>query len=189
MMDVESFKEYKEFLEFKKLTELKNKGKAKEHVTEQPKQPKRYIAQIKLLYEDTVPPSSAHVTDAGLDIYSHQTVKIEAGSRKSIKTGIAIETPIGMYSRILSKSGLAKHNCIDIGAGVVDCGYRGEVEVLVINNGKNAYTVKKGKAIAQLVFQYYAIGNINMGLNITLSKSDRGSKGHGSSGLDPKKNK
>jgi len=59
---------------------------------------------------------------------------IPAHGRKLVKTGIAIHTPPGTYGRVAPRSGLAVNHFIDVGAGVIDEDYRGEVRVLLFNH-------------------------------------------------------
>ena len=92
---------------------------------------------------------------AGLDLClaSEKPVKIKSGERDMLPTGIKVEIPQGYEGQVRPRSGLAaKHgisltNCI----GTVDCDYRGEVMVLIINHGQEAYTFQPGDRIAQLV--------------------------------------
>ena len=71
---------------------------------------------------------------AGVDIMSNEATVIPQGNRIVVHTGIAIATPAGSYARIAPRSGLAAKHSIDIGAGVIDQDYRGEIKVLLINN-------------------------------------------------------
>ena len=78
---------------------------------------------------------------------------MQPGEHKFFRTGLAIACPSGTYARIAPRSGLAlKHN-LSIGAGVVDADYRGEVGILLINNGTAPYHVAVGDRIAQLVLE------------------------------------
>ena len=70
-----------------------------------------------------------------------------------VPTGVKLALPKGTYGRVAPRSGLAFNHHIDVGAGVVDEDYRGEVKVLLFNFGENDYKVKPGDRIAQLVCQ------------------------------------
>ena len=88
---------------------------------------------------------------AGFDLFASVTTVVEPGERQLIPTGVAIACPSGTYARIAPRSGLSIKKSLDIGAGVVDADYRGEVMVVLINNGKSPFTVETGSRIAQLV--------------------------------------
>lgn len=83
---------------------------------------------------------------AGMDLYSsnEETIDIEPGSRKLIPTGLSMsyDDP-SYYMRIAPRSGLTVKNSIDVGAGVIDYDYRGEIKVILINNHKSDKFVVK----------------------------------------------
>ena len=89
---------------------------------------------------------------AGYDLHSAEDKDIPPLSRELISTDIAIKVPDGTYGRIAPRSGLAVRS-IDIGAGVVDKDYTGNVKALLINNSKGNFQVKKGDRIAQLILE------------------------------------
>lgn len=74
-----------------------------------------------------------------------------------ISTGISVQIPIGNYGRIAPRSGLAVKHFIDVGAGVVDADYRGEVRVLLFNFGEEEFKVSQGDRIAQLIIEKYTV--------------------------------
>ena len=90
--------------------------------------------QVQKLTESAKTPMRQTNQAAGYDIYSAEATQIEPDSRKLIKTDIAIAIPEGTYARIAARSGLAAKYSIDVGAGVIDADFRGEVKVLLINN-------------------------------------------------------
>lgn len=75
---------------------------------------------------------------------SAEDTEVPAKGKKLVSTGIAIHTPPGTYGRVAPRSGLACKNFIDVGAGVIDEDYRGEVKVLLFNFGEEAF---KGKPV------------------------------------------
>ena len=79
---------------------------------------------------------------AGIDIMLNEARIIPQGERKVNCTGIAIATPVGSYARIAPRSGLAAKHSMDIGAGVIDQDYHGEIKVLLINNSNYPYPVQ-----------------------------------------------
>ena len=89
--------------------------------------------------------------------------------------------PHGNYGRIAPRSGLAVKKMIDVGAGVIDSDYRGEVKVLLFNFGAEDFKVCKGDRIAQLIIEKYTITSIQEVEN--LSSTERGEAGFGSTGV------
>lgn len=142
-----------------------------------------YSLNIKRLNEDAILPSYAHKGDAGLDIYSVEEYEINPGDRALVKTGIAIELPENTEAQIRPRSGLAlKHGITLLNTpGTIDEGYRGEIGVIVINLGKEAFKVTKGMKIAQMVIKPTLTVEV---VEIKeLSDTDRGVGGFGSTGI------
>lgn len=111
---------------------------------------------IKKLYDDVLTPTYGSEFSAGLDICSYIDCVIQPNSRKLISTGLSIswegENDKKYYLRVAPRSGLSVKNNIDIGAGVIDYDYRGEIFICFINNhNTDTYTIKKGDRIAQLI--------------------------------------
>ena len=142
-------------------------------------------------------PFRANESDAGYDLFSTEYVTIEPFQRKLVATGISVEIPPGFYGRIAPRSGLACKKGIDVMAGVIDSGYRGEVKVLLIsfnfegyNLTPNAYEamfgssnkidIKPGDRIAQLIIE--KCYDVDWQQMKTLKNSERGEGGFGSSG-------
>lgn len=132
------------------------------------------------LDEGATTPTKANLSDAGWDLYSLEDVEIPPVSRSLIKTGISLQIPKGFVGLIWPRSGLAVKSGIDVFAGVVDSGYRGDVGVCLYNSSSEAVNVKKGDRIAQILFQpvpYFQLTEVS-----ELSSSERGEDGFGSSG-------
>lgn len=123
-------------------------------------------------------PTRATSGSVGYDLYSSETVTIEPGLRVLVGTGLAVSVGNGRYGRVASKSGLATRHSIDVGAGVIDRDYRGELKVLLINNGDKPYVVMKGKAIGQLILETCQTPNVTV-VDV-LDDTERGDKGFGS---------
>lgn len=139
------------------------------------------MLQVKLLREDANVPVKAHEDDAGFDVFAYESVLIPVGERKLIRTGIVIQNNVAhSYVRVAPRSGLSVKG-IDVGAGVIDRGFRGELKVLLINNGKEAFEVKKDMRIAQLLHELLSCSKIYK--VDELSDTIRGSGGFGSTGL------
>ena len=92
--------------------------------------------------------------------------------------------PIGNYGRIAPRSGLAAKNSIDVGAGVIDSDYRGEVKVLLFNLGDVDFAIKPKDRIAQLIIEKYTITELEkLEDHQELSSTVRGEGGFGSTGV------
>ena len=128
-------------------------------------------------------PSRAHPGDAGLDLCSLDPVEIGPGERARVPTGIAVELPAGHAGLIVPRSGLAAKQGISIvnAPGLIDEGYRGELQVLLLNTDlSRAVTLEAGERIAQLVVIPVALLTP---LKVeSFSESSRGEQGFGSSG-------
>ena len=142
------------------------------------------VIEIKFqkLHPDAQVPSYAHTGDAGADVYAVAEVTLQPQDRAAIPTGLAVDIPIGYEIQVRPKSGLALKHGIGIlnSPGTIDAGYRGEIQVIVINFGKEAYTFAKGQKIAQLVLKPVIQAKYIEG---ELGTSDRGVGGFGSTGL------
>lgn len=130
-----------------------------------------------------VVPARAHAGDAGLDLCCLAAVEIAAGERARVATGIAIELPAGHAGLIVPRSGLAaKHGISIVNApGLIDQGYRGELQVLLLNTDSSAaVSLNAGERIAQLVV--ISVAELTPLEVDSLGESPRGEKGFGSSG-------
>lgn len=97
-----------------------------------------------------------------------------------VKTDIQIEVPEGTYGRVAPRSGLAWKNSIDVGAGVIDQDYRGNVGVILFNYSDIDFEIKKGDRIAQLICE--RIVHPVVVEAETLTDTTRGAGGFGSTG-------
>lgn len=139
--------------------------------------------RVAKLKDEAVVPSRAHEGDAGLDLYACEAAHLGPGERWSVGTGVAVEIPVGHAGLVLPRSGLARDHGIALvnSPGLIDAGYRGEVRVLLLNTDPaETFRVEPGERIAQLVV-------VSVGLPKpveveSLSESDRGDGGFGSSG-------
>jgi len=139
--------------------------------------------RIKRLSPEAVLPTYAHgpMEDAGLDLRSIERVVLEPNMPQAIQTGIAIEVPPGYEAQVRPRSGLALKHAITLpnSPATIDPGYRGEVRVILLNLGKETYTVHPGDRIAQLVIARYEAVEWEEG---ELTDTARGAGGFGSSG-------
>lgn len=139
--------------------------------------------KIKLLNKMAKVPYRAHPNDAGADLFSIEHCVISPGERRPISTGISLEIPEGYYGRIAPRSGLAAKNGIDVLAGVVDSGYRGDIKVVLLNtdqSGLGDFEIKIGDKIAQLIIEKHY--NFEFEVVDSLEETIRGSGGFGSTG-------
>lgn len=127
-------------------------------------------------------PTKAHHDDAAYDLRARTTMDLPIGVPTLVPTGLHIELPINMEAQIRPRSGLAaKHalTCLN-SPGTIDAGYRGEVCAIMMNHGKELYTVKRGERIAQMVI--CNLPEVELQTVETLNETKRGSGGFGSSG-------
>lgn len=126
-------------------------------------------------------PRRANHNDAGADLFSVDNITIPPLSRALINTGITIELPENTYARIAPRSGLALKHGLDILAGVIDEGYRGNIGVIVYNTDKDKeYTIEVGDKIAQLIIETYHKESFVW--SESLAESERSNSGFGSTG-------
>ena len=127
-------------------------------------------------------PTRSHEDDAGLDLSAAESRVIEPGMWVTIRTGIAIELPSGTEGQIRPRSGLARDHGITVlnSPGTVDEGYRGEIEVILINHGVRAFQVNAGARIAQLIVHRRRMTSVIEVDRIT--ETSRGTSGFGSTG-------
>jgi len=119
---------------------------------------------------------------AGFDLHSAYDYSVPSKEKQLVKTDIAIEVPEGYYGRIAPRSGLAVKKFIDIGAGVIDRDYRGNVGVVLFNFGSDSFEIKKGDKIAQLIL--VKIADIDKCEEVeSLDETERGAAGFGSTGV------
>ena len=99
-------------------------------------------------------PVYAHPGDAGADLVSSESLRLEPGTRALVGTGVRIALPDGYAAFVVPRSGLAaKHGITIVNApGTIDAGYRGEIKVALLNtDAHEAYDITAGDRIAQLI--------------------------------------
>lgn len=132
-----------------------------------------------VLDEGAKMPNRAHEPDAGADLFSPVKVTVYPGESVVIDTGVHMAIPYGWAGLLVSKSGMnVKHGILS--TGLVDAGYTGSIRVKLYNHGHEAYTVKEGDKISQIVIlpallcEFSQVG--------TLDETERGDGGFGSTG-------
>ena len=136
--------------------------------------------KVKILSEKGRVPTRAHDTDAGWDLYSSERLQIMPDHRRLVSTSISLAIPEGHVGLVWPRSGLSIKKGIDVFAGVIDSGYRGEVKVCLFSSGATAFDIDEGDRIAQILIQ--KISDCKMVGVESLDGSDRGDGGFGSSG-------
>lgn len=128
-------------------------------------------------------PRYAHgpAEDAGMDLHSVEAVVLAPGETKLVATGLAIELPSGYEAQIRPRSGLALKHSITLpnSPATIDPGYRGELKVILRNEGREPFQIRPGERIAQMVIARYETVEWDEG---DLADSRRGHGGFGSSG-------
>ncbi len=96
---------------------------------------------------DAAAPSRKHPTDAGVDVYANEDVRIAPFSYRVVHTGVTFSIPEGTLLQVWPKG---RNNHL-LGAGVIDAGYQGEIMIKVVNYAWKPLRIRRGDAIAQLV--------------------------------------
>ena len=111
-----------------------------------------------------------------------ETLVLAPGARAMVPTGLAIALPQGFEAQVRPRSGLAAKNGVTVlnSPGTVDCDYRGEVKVILINFGQDAFTIERGTRIAQMIIA--PVTQARLREVETLDETARGAGGFGSTG-------
>uniref|UniRef100_A0A0N5AU59 Deoxyuridine 5'-triphosphate nucleotidohydrolase n=1 Tax=Syphacia muris TaxID=451379 RepID=A0A0N5AU59_9BILA len=147
------------------------------------------ILRFQKITADAFAPTYGSAKAAGADLYSAEDCIIPAKGifdfyfclgKYCVSTAIRVAIPDGCYGRIAPRSGLAVKNFIDVGAGVIDSDYRGELKILLFNFGNEDFQVRKGDRIAQLICEKFQRCEILE--SHELEETARGAGGFGSTG-------
>ena len=116
-----------------------------------------------------------------MDLCAVEDATLEPGVPRMVPTGLTVEIPTGYEAQVRPRSGLALKHAITMpnAPGTIDPGYRGELRVILLNLGREAYTVHAGDRIAQMIVARYEAVEWVEG---ELADSARGTGGFGSSG-------
>ena len=123
-------------------------------------------------------PTRGHRYDAGLDLYSPESLWIHPGHHEMIDTGVHVEIPEGFVGLITSKSGLMAKGITS--RGTIDCGYTGSIKAVLYNHGSEGYQIRAGDKITQLVIMPCWIPDLEV--VDELEDTSRGDGGFGSTG-------
>jgi dUTP pyrophosphatase len=139
--------------------------------------------RIQRIHPAAVLPVYAHgpAEDAGMDLHAVEEVTLAPGVPAMVPTGLTVEIPAGFEAQVRPRSGLALKHAITMpnAPGTIDPGYRGEVRVIMLNLGRDPYTIHPGDRIAQMIVARYEPVEWQEG---ALADSARGTGGFGSSG-------
>ncbi len=142
------------------------------------------LVKVKRLSAHGTIPRKAYDGDAAYDLYAAEEHTLAPLGRALVGTGVALELPPGTCALTVPRSGLAIEHGISIvnAPGLIDSGYRGEVRVILLNtDAHSSFTVAVGDRVAQLLI--VTLSAIELREVTTLSDTNRGSRGFGSSGL------
>jgi dUTP pyrophosphatase len=139
------------------------------------------VLKVKKLSEFATIPKRGSPYAAGFDLCSAHDIDIPPCGKALVKTDISISIPLNTYARIAPRSGLALKNFIDVGAGVVDYDYRGNVGVVLFNHQDDYFCVKRGDRIAQLILEKISMADV---VEVDeLDETARADGGFGSTGV------
>lgn len=138
------------------------------------------VLKFTKLSEHAYEPVKGSEKAAGFDLKSAYDYVVAARGKELVKTDLQVELPHGCYGRVAPRSGLAVKNFIDVGAGVIDEDYRGNVGVVIFNHSDVEFPIKKGDRIAQLICEKIFYPVLQEVTNLT--ETNRGEGGFGSTG-------
>jgi dUTP pyrophosphatase len=142
------------------------------------------IKRIKKEFKDIPLPEYATEGSAGMDIRAavSEPVIVKKGEVVIVPTNLSVEIPQGYEIQVRPRSGLAANHGIGIlnSPGTIDSDYRGELKIILINFGKENFTIQKGERIAQLIISRVFRADFNE--EYSLNDSERGTGGFGHTG-------
>jgi dUTP pyrophosphatase len=136
--------------------------------------------KVKRIHPDAKLPIYGHPGDAGLDLFSVADRELAPGEVFAVPTGVQIAVPPGHVGLVWDKSGISLKGVHRL-AGVIDAGYRGEIQVVMINLGGTPFAIRKGMKIAQMLVQ--PVTSVTVIESDALDDTSRGEGGFGSTGL------
>ena len=135
--------------------------------------------KVKVMSENASLPVKGSPDAAGWDLAASSAVELQPGERRLVPLGISLELPKGCYGRIASRSSWASRG-VDVAGGVIDADYRGEIKVILVNNGDETLSIHPGDRVGQLILE--KIQEARVVSSSSLSSSTRGELGFGSTG-------
>ena len=119
----------------------------------------------------------------GYDLCVAGSCIIPSRGKGTVEIGLVVALPLGTYARIAPRSGLAIHNFINVGAGVVDSDYWGEIKVVLFNHSAEDFKAQAGDWIAQLILERIETSQVKK--VATLDDTYNGARGVESTGVKP----
>jgi len=145
------------------------------------------VLYVKKLSKNATVPARSSKGAVGYDLSSAYDVVIPAHGKGLVQTDISVAIPEGTYGRVAPRSGLAWKKHIDVGAGVIDPDYRGNVGVVLFNHAAEPFEIKVGDRVAQLILERVLTPDVAEVDD--LEKTERGEGGFGSTGVGVKRQK
>ena len=140
------------------------------------------VLRVKRLSENAVLPVRGSGLAAGYDLASAEDIVVPARGKAIAKTDLAMAIPLGHYGRIAPRSGFSWKKHTDIGAGVIDADYRGNVGVVIFNHSDEDISVSQGDRVAQLIIEQISTPVVE-DVEGELDDTQRGEGGFGSTGM------
>lgn len=143
------------------------------------------LLAVQLLDPGAVAPERAHAGDAGVDLRLLSEVVLAPGERARVRTGIAVAIPGGHAGLVVPRSGLADRLGLSIvnTPGTIDAGYRGELQLLLLNTDPAAtISLAAGERVAQLLVVPVALPTVTVVAELPPADDGRGAGGYGSTG-------
>lgn len=139
------------------------------------------ILHFAKLTDQAFAPVKGSALAAGFDLRSAYEYTVPARGKQLVMTDIQVQLPKGCYGRVAPRSGLAIKNFIDVGAGVVDEDYRGNLGVVLFNHSETEFRVARGDRIAQLICERIFYPELRE--ESSLPDTERGKGSFGSTGM------
>jgi dUTP pyrophosphatase len=136
--------------------------------------------KVKRIHPDAKLPVYGHPGDAGLDLFAVADRELSPGEVFAVPTGVQVAVPPGHVGLVWDKSGISLKGVHRL-AGVIDAGYRGEIQVVMVNLGGTPFAIRKGMKIAQMLVQ--PVTSVTVVESDALDDTSRGPGGFGSTGL------
>lgn len=144
----------------------------------------KFFLEAKKIAKDASAPEYMLSSDVGLDLKANENVGLKPMEQKAVRTGIIIKIPDGHVGLIRDRSGIVKNMNVHTVAGTFDPDYRGEVSIILINLGDEEVEIEKGMRIAQMII--LPVTKVEVKVVQSLSITERGSRGFGSTGISDK---
>ena len=138
------------------------------------------VVRVKVVREGATVPTRGSDAAAGWDLYAVEDLRVPVGESALVNTGIAVELPSGTYARLAPRSSLMLRG-LEVGPGVIDRDFRGEVKMLLTNRGSEEFRASPGDRIGQMLIEKIYDGGLKVVSE--LSGTRRGEGAFGSTGL------